>query len=68
MTRGDAEKVVRQRWERLGLEPETAPRVFESDIDNMLRWAEDKSRTDYRKRVGGSGRSVPQYSDPARSE
>jgi hypothetical protein len=37
MTRPEAARLVRERWERLlGMSPEEAPRVFSSDVDNML--------------------------------
>lgn len=36
MTRGDAEKAVRERWERLGLDWKAAPIMFGMDVDNML--------------------------------
>lgn len=36
MTRGDAEKSVRERWERLGLNPLRNPGTFHCDVDNML--------------------------------
>lgn len=86
MTRIDAEKAVRERWERLGLNPETAPHVFSSDIENMLDLGDecqhyehfnsrenryicpDKIQAAYRKQIGETGRSVPQYSDPAGGE
>jgi hypothetical protein len=36
MTHPEAARLVRERWERLGLNPESAPTVFGSDVDNML--------------------------------
>lgn len=36
MTRTDAEKAVRERWERLGLDWKAAPIMFGMDVDNML--------------------------------
>jgi hypothetical protein len=37
MTRPEAARLVRERWERLlGMSPEEAPHVFSSDVDNML--------------------------------
>lgn len=68
MTRIDAEKAVRERWERLGLNPYDFPHVFESDVDNKLRWADEDIQAAYRKQIGETGRSVPQYSDPAGGE
>jgi len=40
MTRPEAVRLVRERWERLGIgTPEEFPHVFSSDVDNMLAWA-----------------------------
>ncbi|HEX3156760.1 MAG TPA: hypothetical protein VHV32_19180 [Candidatus Angelobacter sp.] len=39
MTLTQAELLVRERWGRLGLSPEEFPRVFSSDVDNMLEEA-----------------------------
>lgn len=91
MTRDDAEKAVRERWERMGLEPQKCPIMFGRDVDNMLedsssicpscgykkdsigcqRWCGKEAHKDaetqdaYRKQTGETGRSVPQFSDPA---
>ena len=61
-----AEKAVRERWERLGISnPEQYPHVFESDVENLLRWADEQTQAAYRKQIGETGRSVPQYPDQA---
>lgn len=39
MSRQEAEKLVRERWERLGLEPQNFPNVFGMDVENALQWA-----------------------------
>lgn len=36
MTRQDAERRVRARWERLGLDPAAFPIVFRQDVDNLV--------------------------------
>lgn len=72
MTRTDAERAVRERWERLGLEPTKFPHVFKSDVENLRGWIEKHNDAEiqaaYRKQTGETGRSVPQYSDPAGGE
>lgn len=53
-----ASRDVRARWERLGLDPSTAPTVFASDVENMVE-------EELRRLRDGAGRAVVQYSDPA---
>ena len=44
MTRPEAARLVRERWERLGIgTPEEFPYVFSGDVENMLKEVADQA-------------------------
>lgn len=49
MSRTEAARLVRERWERLGIgKPEEFPHVFSSDVDNMLLGVADQGKANPR--------------------
>lgn len=52
MDRQEAEIQVRERWERLGLEPGNFPNVFGMDVENALERAEKDEISTNRQREG----------------
>jgi len=57
MTRPEAARLVRERWERLGIgTPEEFPRVFSGDVENMLKESDEArfALTTYHTSRGGN--------------
>jgi hypothetical protein len=77
MTRDEAIHKVTERWQRLKINRDLFPSVFQSDIAieqgcrcagmfGIMPHDPQCPLSDYREQIMETGRSVPQYSDQAR--